>query len=183
MPAISAMDRRQRAKLRRACRPARVGLLFVGESPPASGRFFYCGDSGLYRAMRDAFGAAGLSREDETFLAAFQSAGCYLVDLCPEPVDRLDRVSRRAACQASEKSLARTIAQLQPTMVATLLRSIEPNVARAAAMAGWRGPFLHLPYPGRWSRFRDAFLETLLPVLKKWLPSERQAAVIRARPA
>ena len=40
--------------------------------------------------------------DDGTFLAAFQSAGCYLVDLCAEPVDRLDRISLSAACQAGE---------------------------------------------------------------------------------
>ena len=146
-------------------RPARVRLLFVGESPPASGRFFDPGDSGLYRAMREAFQAVDPSINDENFLAVFQAAGCYLIDLCPRPVDHLDSKSRRAACRAGEAQLSNTIAQLQPEMIATLLRSIEGHVALAASRAGWHGPFLHLPYPGRWSRFRAAFVAAVVPVI------------------
>ena len=42
-------------RLRQRQRPRRVIILFVGEAPPASGRFFYQADSGLYRAIREAF--------------------------------------------------------------------------------------------------------------------------------
>ena len=83
------MTRRGRESLRRAFRPAQIQLLFAGEAPPASGRFFYRGDSGLYRAMRDAFAAIDPSIAGTDFLSRFREAGCYLVDLCPEPVDRL----------------------------------------------------------------------------------------------
>ena len=153
-------------RLRRSYRPARVRLLFIGESPPASGRFFYRGDSGLYRAMRDAFRTVDPSIREEQFLTAFQAWGCYLVDLCAEPVDRLDIKSRRAVCRAGEDVLARTIARLRPEGIATVVRSIEGNVARAVQRAGWSGPVLHLPYPGRWYRNRDVFIEMLRPVLE-----------------
>src|SRR5665213_2415389 len=106
--------------------------------------------------MRDAFRIVRPSLNDENFLAMFQASGCYLIDLCPEPVDHLDSKSRRAACRASEELLSRAIAQLQPAMLATVLRSIEGNVAQAASLADWHGPSIHLPYPGRWSRHRDA---------------------------
>ena len=136
-------------------------LLFVGEAPPASGRFFYRRDSGLYRAMRAAFHAIDPAVNEQNFLSLFQSAGCYLIDLCPDPVDRLDRQSRLATCRNSEASLARSIARLEPLMILTVVRSIEDNVTKAASHAGWQGPFLHLPYPGRWSRHRDVFVATL----------------------
>src|SRR4051812_24859212 len=89
-------------RLRRRFRPAKVRVLFVGESPPASGRFFYRGDSGLYRAMREAFATLDPSLGDTNFLQAFQERGFYLVDLCAGPVDDLDAKSRRAACLGSE---------------------------------------------------------------------------------
>jgi hypothetical protein len=143
-----------------------VRLLFIGESPPASGRFFYRGDSGLYRAMRDAFRTVDPSIRDENFLTAFQAWGYYLVDLCAEPVDRLDAKSRKAACRAAENLLARAIARLRPDGIATVVRSIEGNVARAALRAPWTGPVLHLPYPGRWYRNRDIFIEMLRPTLE-----------------
>ena len=148
-------------KLRSSYKPFPVNLLFVGESPPASGRFFYQRDSGLYRAMRDVFQVA-----DEDFLTAFQSSGCYLIDLCPEPVDRLAPQLRREICRANETRLANAIATLQPARIATLLRSIEDNVNQAAELGGWQGPLIHLPYPGRWSKHRKVFEEALEPIIR-----------------
>jgi hypothetical protein len=144
-----------------------VRVLFVGESAPASGRFFYARDSGLYRAMREAFQLADASIDDENFLAAFQASGCYLVDLCGDPVDRLDTKARRAACATGEELLARTIAELQPAVIGILLRSIRQNVAKAITRAGWEGEVIELPYPGRWVGHRQAFIDILAPVIAR----------------
>ncbi len=173
MADCSNAARRRRESLRRRFRPAPLRVLFVGESPPASGRFFYRGDSGLYRAMRDAFRTIDPSIEDANFLSVFRACGCYLIDLCPEPVDRLDPRSRRAACRAGEVSLSRSIARLRPPVIATVLRSIECNVTRAASRADWQGPLIHLPYPGRWSRYREEFVRTLAPTISALLPQCR----------
>jgi hypothetical protein len=159
------LDFRQRERLRRRYRPAKVRLLFIGESPPASGRFFYRGDSGLYRAMREAFQIADASIGDEAFLTAFQAAGCYLIDLCPEPVDDLDSASRRAAHRQAEASASSAIARLRPSTIVTLLRSIEGIVANAAAGANWSGEVIHLPYPGRWSHHKGAFVRGVVPAI------------------
>jgi hypothetical protein len=156
-----------RESLRRRYRPAKLRLLFIGESPPASGRFFYQRDSGLYRAMREAFRTIDPSINDESFLSVFQNSGCYLIDLCPHPVDDLDPRLRRAACVASEASLCRAIKKLQPQAIATLLRSIRDNVERAASRAGWQGPLTNLPYPGRWSQHRQTFLDAVVPLLTR----------------
>ena len=161
------MTRGQREKLRRRFRPPRVRMLFIGESPPASGRFFYRCDSGLYRAMLAAFQAADPSIGEENVLATFQASGCYLVDLCPEPVDDLPPAARRAACRGSERSLSRSIARLRPATIVTVVRSIEGNVLQAASRATWSGEFVHVPYPGRWSRHRDVFVSTLAPAIHR----------------
>lgn len=152
-------------RLRRQYRPEQVRLLFIGESPPASGRFFYQRDSGLYRAFRDAFRTINPAIEDANFLETFRALGCYLIDLCPYPVDRLDPPDRRAAWQANETRLSRLIAGLRPERVATIVRGIRGNVERAVARAGWNGPILDLPYPGRWARHRTVFLSRLAPEL------------------
>jgi len=156
-------------RLRRSYRPERVRLLFIGESPPASGRFFYRRDSGLYRAIRDAFRTIDPSITDDTFLGIFQRSGCYLIDACAAPVDHLDRNSRRAACLASEPALARRIRRLEPAGIVTLVQSIEENVQRAAGRARWRGEMLAVPYPGRWVSHRKIFLERLAPRLQRLL--------------
>jgi hypothetical protein len=166
MDHIEIFARRQRERLRREFRPEAVRLLFIGESPPASGRFFYRSDSGLYRAMREVFQVIDASITDSTFLKVFQESGCYLFDLCPEPVDRLDATERRDACRLAEGNLSRVIDRLQPAMIATLLRSIESNVLASIAAAHWRGSVLHLPYPGRWKRQRDTFVRELAPAVR-----------------
>ena len=141
-------------------------MLFIGESPPASGRFFYLGDSGLYRAMREVFQTVNPAMSDESFLGVFQSAGCYLVDLCADPVDDLDRRSRREACRVGEKRLSQMVRRLRPSVIVTMVRSIEVNVLQAAARADWRGEIVHVPYPGRWAHLRRSFVEALVPVIR-----------------
>ena len=162
----------QRERLRAAYRPERVRMLFVGESPPASGRFFYNRDSGLYRALRDAFHLVDQNITDENFLAIFQEAGCYLVDACRQPVDRMEPMARRNACLAGEPLLTRHIRTLQPLTIVTLVRSIRANVERAAAHASWTGTMIELPYPGRWIQHRKVFLELLVPHLRTLLESK-----------
>jgi hypothetical protein len=159
-----------REALRRRYLPARVRVLFVGESPPAGGRFFYAADSGLYRAVRDAFDAVLPGRGDDHFLARFAALGCYLEDLCVEPVNHLvDRAGsgpRAAARRDGEPHLARTFAELRPLVVVVLLKAIAPNVARAARLAGIDDVERHVvTYPGRWHRQRLAFRSELVPLL------------------
>jgi hypothetical protein len=154
-------------RLRRSYRPECVQVLFIGEAPPASGRFFYRADSGLYRAFRDAF-AMGLPwKHDSDFLESFRGFGCYLIDLCGKPVDHLNRRQRRDACADGETRLSRMLKQLRPPIVVTVVRSIVPNVRGSIQRAGWEGQFLELPYPGRWVHHRVVFQKQLLPVLQK----------------
>jgi hypothetical protein len=161
-----------RKRLRRRYRPARVRMLFVGESPPASGRFFYQADSGLYRAMRQTFLSAFPKLKDADFLKSFRKLDCYLVDLCGYPVDNLPGKRRRLACAQGETRLAATIRQLDPEVIVTIVRSIAANVRHAQALAKWRGGCLELPYPGRWKSHRVAFEQALRPILRQTLGAD-----------
>lgn len=164
MPATSK-NVADRERLQRRNRPARVRILFVGEAPPASGRFFYQADSGLYRAIRDAFVNACPHVTEDNFLKSFQELGCYLVDLCGKPVDRMNSKQRQRACRDGEVRLARILKQLRPEIVIAVVRSIAANVGRSESRAAWSGRHVELPYPGRWVRHRTAFLATLEPIL------------------
>jgi hypothetical protein len=168
-----------RERLRRRYRPTPVRILFVGEAPPASGRFFYQADSGLYRAVREGFVAAFPALRDADFLESFSGLGCYLVDLCPMPVDRLGREQREQACLDGEPRLGKIIKQVQPKVMITVVRSIAANVARAQSQANWQGTYLELPYPGRWHQHRVAFLEELIPVLRREFARSRVLAHAR----
>jgi hypothetical protein len=162
---------RRREIIRAAYRPQKVRMLFVGESPPASGRFFYNRDSGLYRALRDAFHLVDESIVDENFLAVFQGLGCYLIDACRRPVDRMEPAVRRSTCLEGEALLSRRIQSFQAETIVSLVRSISANVDRAALRASWTGTLLAVPYPGRWIQHRKAFLELLVPHLRTLLVS------------
>ena len=145
---MTISTKRERERLQQSFQPSRIRLLFVGESPPASGRFFYSGNSGLYRAMRAAFQNVDEKVGDENFLAVFRAYGCYLTDLSHEPIDGLDPPLRRAMRSHGEKFLAREIMRLRPGIIAPVLRSIAGNVENAAARANWQGEIFPLPYPG-----------------------------------
>lgn len=156
-----------RERLRRRFRPRRVRVLFVGEAPPASGRFFYQADSGLYRAVREAFVEVFPSIQDAAFLPRFRALGCYLVDLCERPVDGLSSRYRKQACREGETRLSKTLSQLCPEVVVTVVRSITANVERSREQANWSGLHIELPYPGRWYHHRIAFAQVLVPLLRK----------------
>ena len=98
---------------------------------------------------------------------AFRSLGCYLVDLCGQPVDHKARRARQCICRAGEIRLARTIRERHPKALVTIVRSIRPNVRRAKDRAGWSGLYLELPYPGRWHHHRVEFARQLVPLLRK----------------
>jgi hypothetical protein len=155
-----------RERLRRRYLPSDVHLLFVGESPPASGRFFYQADSGLYRAIRNVFITALPELRDADFLESFWSLRCYLVDLCGMPVDHLNNEERRHACVVGEVHLSKIMKRLQPSIIITVVLSIAANVERAQGRAKWEGPHFAFPYPGRWHRNRVAFLDALVPLLR-----------------
>jgi hypothetical protein len=153
--------------LRRRYRPTRVRFLFIGEAPPASGRFFYQADSGLYRAIREAFLEAFPHTRVSRFLDEFRALGCYLVDLCGRPVDQLGKRARNRACLESEPNLSRTLRRLRPKVVITVVRSIANNVKRSEGQANWSGLHVELPYPGRWHHHRRKFVRALVLLLRK----------------
>jgi hypothetical protein len=170
-----AVSLKSRERLRRQFQPRRVRILFVGEAPPASGRFFYRADSGLYRAIRDTFMTAfpSLRSSNGEFLEAFCEMGCYLVDLCGEPVDQMRPQLRHCVCVEGEARLAHMLRKLHPMIIVTVVRSIGSSVRRAEAAAGWSGRHLELPYPGRWHHLRMTFRRKLTPLLRTALRVEQ----------
>jgi hypothetical protein len=114
--------------------------------------------------------------KNSEFLKEFRSLGCYLIDLCGEPVDHLPRSTRTNICRAGEARLVRAILVLRPTVVVTLVRAIRNSVERALTMAKWSGTHLELPYPGRWKHHRVEFQRQLIPVLTKTLSQPRRVS-------
>lgn len=137
-------------EIRRMYRPRQVRLLLVGESPPASGKFFYCGGP-MTRYTARAFELAYrvCLRNSTEFLAFFKEQGAYLDDLSPIAVNTMSAAKRLAQLKACVPDISRRIEALNPEVVVTILRRIEPYVRAAIALTGKTVTFRSLPFPGQ----------------------------------
>jgi len=149
-------------KTRASYRPKRITTLFVGESAPHGGTFFYNQDSGLFREIRKVFKGGSLFLED------FKRNGFYLDDLVLEPVNHLANKDRRALCKQSVSSFVDRLKNYKPNAIVILLHSIKPMVLEAMREAGISYAPHCTPYPGfgNQPRFQKAMIEIIpnLPV-------------------
>ena len=116
--------------LRASYRPDTIRVVFVGESPPASGRFFYCKNSILYHATKEAF------NDPSKFLTRFRNQGFYLDDLVPFPINCMEIAARDAKRLSHEYQLAARLKRYQPLAVVTVMKSIKCHVDSAIEIAG-----------------------------------------------
>lgn len=131
--------------LRARYRPGTIKVLFVGESAPAGGTFFYAGNSQVFYALREAL-APHLGPGD--FLANFQASGFFLDDLSLEPIDWQTASQRKRAHAANVASLAERLQAYRPQAVVALLKAIEPSVIQACQQAALAIVPSAVPFPG-----------------------------------
>jgi hypothetical protein len=144
-------------EIRASYRPDRITTLFVGESAPHGGTFFYNQDSGLFREIRKAFNGNG------HFLEEFKRSGFYLDDLVLEPVNHLANKDRRAQCRSAVSSFAKRLKDYNPKAILILLKSIQPMVLEAIQATDLSCPTYCTPYPGfgNQPRFQKAMAEII----------------------
>ena len=135
-------------------RPKQILTLFVGESAPHSGKFFYFGNTSMARCMKKAIEAEFGVTSD--FLQTFMAFGWYLDDLVLAPVNNLQGSKRKVKCVGAQDDLSRRIARYRPAAIVSLLRRIKPFVEAAARAAGSDAPHYSVPFPGngQQARFR-----------------------------
>jgi len=152
--------------IRRSYRPVRIRLLLVGESPPASGDFFYTG--GNMTAFTETAFSRATGRDyssPEEFLKAFKRSGCYLEDLCRKPINKQSRSERKRAHGASIIPLAARLRQLNPDAVVIVMRAIALPVKTAVTTAGLSCPVYVLPFPG--NGHQNTYIKQLVPLIKQ----------------
>lgn len=140
-------------------------MLFVGESPPANGAFFYLG-SPMTKYMWKVF--SGVTQADfgsrDEFLDFFKREGCFLDDLSHDPVDNVKNKSqRRSILDGCVNALAERMREYKPEFVVAVLKSIEDQVCRAAELANLQVPVYAVPFPGQGNQRR--FVEELSRIL------------------
>jgi hypothetical protein len=170
---VTVASERDLEVVRRQFLPDNVSLLFIGESPPAGGTFFYLANSKLYEATKEAFRSAlpDLVR-GPSFLERFAERGCYLDDLCLEPVNHLKldnplaRAKRLRLREQGEAPLANRMRDFAPRHVVAVMKGIEDNVRRALDLAELEVGLDTLPFPGR-TAHRDRYVDELVEVLRQ----------------
>lgn len=144
--------------------PDRITTLFVGESAPESGDFFYLGATAMTRHFWRVIDPEAAS--DLEFLDRFKRRGWYLDDLVLVPVNGMARAEGRANWVQSQPSLSARIAEYPPEAIVVLLLGMREIVEQAARDANSAAKLYAIPFPGmgNQNRFRDAMLK-LLPEL------------------
>jgi hypothetical protein len=156
--------------LRASFRPATITTLFVGESAPHNGTFFYDGNNAMHRYMSRA--TASVLGSGDDFLQRFKAAGWYLDDLVLTPVNHLTRPERELLCLGAQSDLAKRIAVYRPQAIVSLLKSIQSIVEAAAREAGSTAPLYSVPFPGMGQQGRFALaMAEIVPRLPR-LPSQ-----------
>jgi len=150
--------------IRARYRPRQISTLFVGESAPNSGDFFYYGNTALTGYMADAMKAAGL-RGDGDFLDRFKAYGWYLDDLVLTPVNYLGRSQRKKECRDARASMAARIKEYQPRAIVSLLLSIRDDVEISAGNARSDAPLFAVPFAGMGQQPR--FLKEMARIIPK----------------
>lgn len=148
-------------------KPDDVHLLFVGESAPAGGVFFYYGNSGFTRYTRQAFETSlNLNFEsDHAFLNFFRDSGCWLDDISHEPVNKLLPAERRTVLRKQTAAFTRRLDSAAPDYLIVTLKSIVHYVMAALETAEVSPKVRFLPFPGNSHQLK--YREQLVDVLKE----------------
>ena len=152
------MDETER--VRESFKPSRIASLFIGESAPQRGEFFYRGNSNLFRELKDSVSGG------PNFLNEFRSQGLYLDDLVLEPVNGLGRKEKREKHASSVDSLASRLARHKPEAIVIIGIGIQKYVRLAARKAGFNGPIFVTAFPGR-PKHKQRFHADMAKILPK----------------
>lgn len=151
-------------KIRNHYKPYNVDVLFVGESRPQGGTFFYQGDSALYRETKKAFDE--FFNEDVFTLNKFQNWKCWLYDICEDPVNGLEDHERRAEIRRNIPKLIDNIKTLKPKIIIVCKKKfVEPEIKNCSIMDHYceGKSIFFLPFPGQGNqrKFREALMQAL----------------------
>ena len=150
--------------LRDHYKPDNVEVLFVGESRPQGGTFFYQGDSALYRETKRAFNE--FFGEYVFSLNRFKSLRCWLYDICENPVNDLGDRERKAEIQLNTPRLIETIETLNPkTIIVCKKKFVEPEIRNSIIMNNYceGESIFFLPFPGQGNqtKYREGLVNAL----------------------
>ena len=149
-------------------KPQKISVLFIAESPPRNGTFFYFQDSGLYSAMFEAYKILFKEIRKDNFLEDFKKRGFYLEDLCEDPINDLDDFSRIKARMDNIPVLVEKIKMHNPKVVVIIMKDIVPYIKEAIRLSEINPALIaEVPFPSRSQINIDKFVEAVCQALVK----------------
>ena len=121
-------------KKRNDFKPSKTKILFVGESRPFGGTFFYDKNSNLYRYTKEAFENVGI----DFSLAKFKEMGCWLYDVCKEPINHIrSKNVKRNIIEKYIPDLISVIKDLSPKYIIVVKKTCMEKVISSVLEMGY----------------------------------------------
>jgi len=141
-------------------KPRNIRVLFIAESPPSSGGYFYfektIGKDHLFRETMKALEFWPISRpmrkgcDKSSMLEEFRSLGYFLIDVCEFPVDKLRPRERRISTIRGALTLPGRVGALCPDRILIVKKTVFKPAIQALSKTGFAGRVLNtepLPFP------------------------------------
>ncbi|MBU8920935.1 MAG: hypothetical protein KOO63_03645 [Bacteroidales bacterium] len=169
------MEKKDYLRLRNRYRPPRIQTVFILESPPASGKYFYDPDGSiheqLFSAMMDLLDFEPETKRDG--LEYFSRTGHFLVDATYEPVNELRGKTREAAILRNYDNLVEDLRALGASntidfvlIKANICQLLGPRLEADGFNVLNRGVSIPFPGSGQQGNFRK-----VLPEVYKFKPT------------
>lgn len=140
--------------------PHSISVLFIAESPPSSGGYFYSeetiGKDHLFRETMKALRFWPLGRpmrkgvDKRSMLNEFRSLGFFLIDTCEFPVDKLPPKERRISTIRGATTLPGRVSSLRPRQILIVKKTIFKPAIQALSKTCFADRVLNakpLPFP------------------------------------
>lgn len=169
------MNKEYYIDLRNKYRPDNLVTIFVLESPPASGKYFY-DESGrvtepLFKGLMKALGYKALNKQDGLLL--FSDKGLFLVDATYQPVNEMKGKLRNDTILSDFKNLVADLNNLSPQkkvplilVKANICRLLESKLTAEGFEVLNGGIVVPFPSTGQQSRFHDQIGKVLRQKMK-----------------
>ncbi len=146
-------------------KPRRIRALFIGESRPIGGTFFFNENSNLYKATKIAFEQASSAYFN---CDKFRQYECWLYDVCEVPVNDLSSSERRRLIKEGIPALKNTIKELNPEFVFVIKKGdfgniIYPQILALGFLDGITSCLLPFPL----YQYRKQYIDELASMLEK----------------
>jgi len=160
-------------RLRESYKPEKIKILFVGESAPAGGAFFYDGNPHIFTTnIRKTFEMAldVTLRDNKEFISYFKDKQCYLDDLSREPINHLPPAERLVMLQESVEPFSKRLREMNPDVIIILMRSIEHHVRNAIELSGVNSEVVATYFPG--VGHLHEFRKDVIPILQRHIHND-----------